>query len=144
MNILGLISTGLELVGLSLAFLDMRLPTQMKVLEDVIDNAGDRLLEYTLKNKDEIWYQVVLSISILFIFIVGFGWMFGSTFPLWCYVGFWLSSGGAASLIIIALLGDFIALLNRFSVYDQAVTTLGFFLATSGMIIELLQLFGFV
>ena len=116
----------------------------MKVLEDIIDKAGDDLTEYAHTHASKIWYQIALSIALLFIFIVGAGWLVGIKFKVWWYIGFWISTIAGMSVVFVAMLGDFIAFLNRISVYDQAVTTLGFVLAACGMIIELLQLFNIV
>ena len=52
----------------------------------------------------------------------------------------WISIGVGSSLIVVALLGDFIQMLNRLSLYDQAITTLGVFLALTGLLIDFLQL----
>lgn len=141
MNTLSVISFILEAVGMSIVLFNMRFPRITKRLENFIDISGDELHVYAHKHHKDIWYQIAFSIMLLSVLIVGAGSIFSMiTFPFWSWLIFWVSLVLGGSMIVISLLGDFIALLNKFSVYDQAMTTLGFFLAVCGLIIEAGQL----
>ena len=131
MDYIQLLATVLEGVGLGIAILDMRYPMTMKRVEMVIDETGDSLLKYSKDNADTM---------ILAIFVIGGLWLFNQHVPITAWVGFWISIGVGSSLIVVALLGDFIQMLNRLSLYDQAITTLGVFLALTGLLIDFLQL----
>lgn len=140
---LGLLSTLLEAIGLLFVFFDMRMPKQMKRIEKFVDMLGDEFHAFSHKHHTAWWYQISLSIMIGSIMIIGVGSLVSaSTFSIGWWILFWASVIMGSSIIIVALLGDFISLLNKVSVYDQAVTTLGFLMAVSGLFIEIGQLFG--
>lgn len=125
--------------GLFLAVLDMRFPTMIDKVEQFIDDSGEKLKAYTFKNSEAIWFQICFSALVLSVILIGGFYLFSDyVIPNYLWVIFWISVLSGSSLIIVALLGDFIELLNRFSVRDQAISTLGVFLAVVGFILNLI------
>lgn len=144
MDYLQLSSTILESIGLGMAVLDLRYPEQMKKVENFIDRLGIKSYEISKKYGNSWWYQGGFSFMILSVILIGGTWVFGKNveihFLYW--MSFWSSIVVGSSIMVAALLGDFITMLNRYSVHDQAITTLGVFLAVLGFLLGIVQLYG--
>ena len=132
----------LEIVGLSLAYVELRHRELADYIEQYIDDAEHRLFDYGTKYSKTWQFEVIITVAIALIMVLGIGYLLGHFRDLhvaiWIY--FWIVVGGMLSIISLILLAEFISFLNRFS-RGSAITSFGVFLAALGVCGEIYQLF---
>lgn len=152
MNWMSVISFLLEVVGLTLAGIEIKNPLLANRMEEFVDS-----LEYKFKHigsveSETYVFQGLLSASIFIILVFGSWWVLGHYsevidephYPMWLLLGFGVILSITLFVIVIILLSDFINFLNKFSVNEndsegKALGTLGFIIGMLGVLIEISQ-----
>lgn len=138
----------LEILGLSLAFIEIKFPLIADKIENYIDSLEDKFKNLGNQKSKSSIFETSLTISIFNIFIFGSWWILGKysnlISPPNFHWGIWIIMLiillFSLSVIFLILLSDFIDFLNKFS-NEKAIGTLGFLIGSAGVLIEIFQMF---
>lgn len=152
MNWLNVISFILEVVGITLAGIEIKKPLLANKMEEFVDSLEYKFKHIGSKGTETTFFQTMLSISIGIILIFGSWWVTGHFspiidephYPIWLWGLFIIILAKTSIIIFIIVLSDFINFLNRFSVNEldddgRAIGTLGFLIGMLGILIEVSQ-----
>ena len=138
----------LEILGLTIALLEIRFPIRAKQLERWIDTKEDEIDRMIFSiMKASTWNALVtVCFSILFMIIVphwvGFWEAIGIDTSHWVWPVGIISTiicGSVVAVAFLSLIGNMISVLNRIG-NDHAIGALGLILAMCGTLGELLQM----
>ena len=146
--IIQVITMLLELIGISLAFIELKFPVQADRMENFISNADDKARDvaYRVLEHKAFATLVTLFIFVIFFFEIPYFFNFFEALPPpWATIQevfFWVTlpivvifAGG----ISVIILSSWITSLNNFS-KGRAIGALGIFVASMGLLGEVIQI----
>ena len=142
------ITINLELVGITLAFIEIKLPDTANKIENGMFSAETKVRNFAEKMIGHKLFSSMITLCIIvgfFFEIPAAAGFFDAVFPadVLRFMDYLLYFSIAITLVVVLgfgviLLGEFIAALNRFS-NGKAIGALGVFLASLGLVGEIYQ-----